>query len=1029
MTLKPGLQYGATPLEDVSNDGTLAVDPGESLVLLGDTVTNTGTLTAPGGQVQLLGNRVGLFGAGRIDVSSPTGGGTVNLGGDFQGQGTLPTAQQTVVGPDATLLADATASGDGGTIIVWADGLTRFYGTASTQGGSIDGNGGLVEVSGLGNLIFEGTVNTLAVNGEAGTLWLDPTNIQVVPDGIAETFALADVDEFEDPDIGGDDDTRLAASTITGAAATSNIILHATQDIHFTTALTIANPGITLTATADNDILVSADILFANGGNITFAAGNNISVDGASIRANSGNIRLTAGNILRLENNALVDTDDFSALTSDSGNLTINTRGVELLDNSLLSASTSGSGDGGLLEINAADFVELNSDSRITSQTNSGTGNAGDVSIFTGQVLVSDRAQISIATFGDGNGGSLTINARDFVQLTGNGADLRTGLFSQANPGSSGNAGDILITTEQLIAENGAQVSTATFGPGNGGMLIVNATDLIQLTGSRTRFTSLTNPGSSGNAGEIQLFTSRLLVEDGANISTGTFGPGDGNSLTINATDFVRLTSSGSGVSSLSSQANPGSTGNAGDIQISTGQFLLEDRAQVGTATSGTGNGGTLIINAREVVRLAGNGAQVTGLFSQAAPGSSGNAGDIQISTEQFWVEEGKISARTLGSGSAGDIEIDANRLEMTGFISVISTSSNSPNISSGAIDIEATDVILEDQASIESIGSSGQIQMRVDNALDLTTNSGIVIESLLGGTPGSIFLQVGELNLREQSTISAGLDSFPGAPIDDLGISSGGDIQVLASTIDLENQSSIISTGGQIEIDTDRVALNSGSGIFTTSFLGEGGEVLLRADESLTLDNQSNISAATGLLEGDGEGGNISLVSPNITLGNQSFMTASSGQGDGGNIEIQASNFLLLRNNSSISASAGTFGGGPGGGGNIDIGASFVVGVLSENSDIVAVAVTGDGGRVTINAFDIIGLEFQDSLTPFSDITATSDFGNAGITVLNRLTDVNVEEGLSELPLDLTDPTRLISQQCQLQATDRASEFTVDVP
>ncbi|MEM6716615.1 MAG: hypothetical protein AAF622_16205, partial [Cyanobacteria bacterium P01_C01_bin.147] len=111
---------------------------------------------------------------------------------------------------------------------------------------------------------------------------------------------------------------------------------------------------------------------------------------------------------------------------------------------------------------------------------------------------------------------------------------------------------------------------------------------------------------------------------------------------------------------------------------------------------------------------------------------------------------------------------------------------------------------------------------------------------------------------------------------------------------------------------------------------------------------------------------------------------------------------------------------------GNVTIASPFVLGVLSENSDIIANAVAGDGGLVTITALDIIGLEFQDQLTPFSDITASSDLGLAGITEFNRLTDINVEEGLNELPVDLVDPNDLVSQQCALQASDRASEFTV---
>ncbi|MEO0988347.1 MAG: hypothetical protein AAFY20_22840, partial [Cyanobacteria bacterium J06639_14] len=63
---------------------------------------------------------------------------------------------------------------------------------------------------------------------------------------------------------------------------------------------------------------------------------------------------------------------------------------------------------------------------------------------------------------------------------------------------------------------------------------------------------------------------------------------------------------------------------------------------------------------------------------------------------------------------------------------------------------------------------------------------------------------------------------------------------------------------------------------------------------------------------------------------------------------------------------------------------------------------------------------------TPFSDITASSEAGDAGITTFNQLIETNPEDGFNEIPVDLADPTSLISRQCALQASNNASEFTV---
>ncbi|NER81776.1 MAG: filamentous hemagglutinin N-terminal domain-containing protein, partial [Leptolyngbya sp. SIO1D8] len=1093
VTLTPGLQYGTAQQADVTNQGNLAVVPGESLVLLGDTVTHTGMLTAPGGQIQLLGDRVGVFDAGQIDVSAPTGGGTVNLGGGFQGQGPLPTSQQTVVGPNATISADATVAGDGGTIIAWSDELTRFHGNASAQGGSFGGNGGFIEISGQQQLVFEGEGSTVAPNGNSGTILFDPTNIVVVEDTLAETTDLSFVDSFFDPDIGGDGDTRIAANALTNAAANSNVSLQATNDIRFEAALTIPNPGVTLTASAGNDILVIENILFSNGGNIIFEAGNNIELTGTDIELATlgGNGNFTAGNTLSLTNGALVNT---SLPAGDNGNLTVVAQIFELSGNSIFDTGTDGIAD------------------------------AGDIQITTNQLLMREGSQVSTSTFDSGNAGVLTINARDLIQLDGN----STGIFSQTNPGSSGNAGKIQIMTGQLYVRDGADISVATSGSGNGGLLEINANDLIELSGNDSILTSRADFGSSGNAGDIQITTNQLFIQDRSQVSVNTFGNGDGGLLTVNATDLIEIRGTLAG---LFSSTSSGSTGNAGDIQVTTDQIFIEN-GFIASGTAGLGDGGDIEIQASQI-ELIGSESAISSSSNNLLPTTS--VGNILLDTDVLILRDGStVSARALGAADAGMIEIiDASYVELNGDGTTLNTSTISPtanaglikidsdtvlvqnsaqlnvssfgsgdagvieirdanyvefsnlsnnpsntltgafvttglgsgnggrvsidaeklnfsgsstgiqidgtaNTNSGVVDITSSEIILENSASILSLGSLGQIQIVAEDFLEIN-NAAIGIEPLTEKSPGNIRLEVGDLRLNEQGTVSAGigfnaldflnvqeiLSMFNG---DDLEKTPrGGKIDILADTVSLNDRSQILSFGGDIEVAARTISLENISALNTLSPLANGGNILVQADESLNLQNQSGILATAGPVGNIGGGGIVNLNSPNITVSNQSFISASSFAGGGGNVFIQADNFLLLRNNSLVSASAGLLGSGGGGGGNVNINAPFIVGVLSENSDIIANAVAGDGGLVTISALDIIGLEFQDELTPFSDITASSTGGGAaGVTEFNSLTDINVEEGLGALPVDLTDPTALISQQCTLQASESASEFTV---
>ncbi|MEK0185167.1 hypothetical protein [Microcoleus anatoxicus] len=121
-----------------------------------------------GGSVNILGEKVGLFGA-TINASGIEGGGVVRVGGGVQGQAPIPNALVTYVSPDSTLELNAIDRGNGGLAVIWADNITRFFGNITARGGSVGGNGGEVEVSGKSSLIFQGEVDTRAPNGAIGT--------------------------------------------------------------------------------------------------------------------------------------------------------------------------------------------------------------------------------------------------------------------------------------------------------------------------------------------------------------------------------------------------------------------------------------------------------------------------------------------------------------------------------------------------------------------------------------------------------------------------------------------------------------------------------------------------------------------------------------------------------------------------------------------------------------------------------------------------------------------------------------------
>ncbi|MEO1621711.1 MAG: filamentous hemagglutinin N-terminal domain-containing protein, partial [Cyanobacteria bacterium J06632_3] len=164
-------------LEDAGNSGQLFVS--------GNLDVSGQSGTQSGGEITLLGSNVDVVGAS-LSADGAVGGGLIRVGGDYQGKGRgeqqLPTAENVFF--DAEGSADGLIDGDGGSIIVWSDGVTQFSGLLSAESAG-DGVGGLVETSGLGQLVIgnDANVTTNAENGAVGTWLLDPTDLIIVSSG------------------------------------------------------------------------------------------------------------------------------------------------------------------------------------------------------------------------------------------------------------------------------------------------------------------------------------------------------------------------------------------------------------------------------------------------------------------------------------------------------------------------------------------------------------------------------------------------------------------------------------------------------------------------------------------------------------------------------------------------------------------------------------------------------------------------------------------------------------------------------
>jgi len=207
----------------------------------------------------------------------------VRVGGGWQGlERGVRNAWETLVERDVSLRADggagAAGRGDGGEVVVWSDGTTRFAGRISARGGWRGGDGGRAEVSGRAHLYMRGLADLRAPRGRAGTLLLDPGRVDLCHEGTTDCdmTATPTPDDTDGPDRFSD--AQLA--TMLGMA-----------DV--TVATSAASTG-------DEDIVVASDFdlswTAANG--LTLDAGRDILLDGSINGGAMGTLALNFGRTL-----------------------------------------------------------------------------------------------------------------------------------------------------------------------------------------------------------------------------------------------------------------------------------------------------------------------------------------------------------------------------------------------------------------------------------------------------------------------------------------------------------------------------------------------------------------------------------------------------------------------------------------------------------------------------------------------------------------------------------------------------------
>ena len=553
------------------------------------------------------------------------------------------------------------------------------------------------------------------------------------------------------------------------------------------------------------------------------------------------------------------------------------------------------------------------------------------------------------------------------------------------------------------------------------GSIFVQASDHVSLVDSRI-FSGVEGTSSGayntavGNGGDINFSAKSLSLARGSRLETSTAGEGNAGDINLNLVDYTNISGiSQFGKSSgLFTTTEASASGRGGNIRVKTGVLNVSDGAVLSARTNSNFDGGKIAVDAN-TLEVTNGGQLLTTAFS------SGNAGNITVTAADQVIFDGSdpnfaarlsqfsqvdadgsasgLSARTIGTGAAGDLTITTGRLTVQNGAQLSATTLGSGN--AGEIRVSASDAV-----NITGVAMGG-------------ISSGLFTNTSSTGQGGNIVIDTNALGIANGAVLDARTT----------GSGRGGSITLNPRTFDVTNGGQVLTTtssngrAGDIAIaGLDRLTISgSGSGLFAntaSNSSGEGGNVAISSN-NLAITDSAGIAVSS---QGRGNAGTITIQAGAVNLDRRAFLSAETTSSEGGNITLQSQGLLLMRRGSRVSTTAGTANAG-GNGGNINIDTQFIVAVPSENSDIRANAYTGNGGNIRITTQGIFGIQFRPQDTPLSDITASSTLGVNGAVEINT-PGIDPSRGLSTLPAQPV--VAQVAQDCYAGGSQAESSFTV---
>ncbi|MEH2057450.1 MAG: S-layer family protein [Nostoc sp.] len=425
---------------------------------------------------------------------------------------------------------------------------------------------------------------------------------------------------------------------------------------------------------------------------------------------------------------------------------------------------------------------------------------------------------------------------------------------------SGATAGSIHLQGRNISVNDGSVALLTNQGNQGSGDIAVNASESLEMRGVGTYgFTQslLVTNAIAGAGGNLVINTPQLLLQDGAQINTDTFGAGMAGNISVAANSIQIVGFSSLSPATTRSQiiSETMGVGRAGDIQIATRQLKMQAGGSIVSVSMGAGATGNVMVNASEFIEMTGeNPVSFSSSFLGAVSFNRGDGGQVTINTPRLSVENAaSAGSSTYGLGNAGNVQVNvSDQISVNG---MSAASGKSSQISASAP--------LQPLAFKQAFGLSG----------------------LSTGNSGDLIINTPRLQITDGGLVR----------VNNQGFGNAGTLYIRADTIFLDNAGSITAAtksgqGGNIDLNTNTLVMRHGSNITATAGgTGDGGNIVINSPIILGLENSDIIANAF-----QGQGGNINISTQGLfglkyrdRLTPESDITASSQFGINGTVDI----------------------------------------------------------------------------------------------------------------------------------------------